>query len=45
MPKVVVLGDATSIYTDDILDGDPILHHMITTGKNENNIDDVLKLE
>lgn len=30
VPKVVVLGDAKSVCTDDILGGGPILHHMIT---------------
>lgn len=32
VPKVVVLGDAKSGCTDDILGGGPILHHMITVG-------------
>lgn len=32
VPKVVVLGDAKSECTDDILGGGPILHHMITAG-------------
>jgi hypothetical protein len=33
VPKAVVLGDAKSVYTDGILGEDPVLHHMITTGK------------
>lgn len=32
VPKVVVLGDAKSECTGDILGGGPILHHMITVG-------------
>ena len=33
VPKAVVLGDAKSVCTDDILDEGPILHHTITAKK------------
>lgn len=44
VPKVVVLGDAKSVYTDGILDEDPVLHHMITTEKwgKENKLDHLI---
>lgn len=38
VPRAVVPGDATSIYSDDTLDVDPTLHHMTAERKAHNII-------
>lgn len=45
VPKAVVLGDAKSVCTDDILDEGPILHHMITVENTHIEYNDIKKFK